>query len=194
MANLVRVDVGQRTCTLDGCIRPFYCKGMCKPCYRRNYYQRNRDRELAGMAAWRKANCAYDRQRWAAWHAEHRDELAERKREQYAADPEVGRRRTAEWRLRNPGSHARWRKANPQKWALLNRENQRRRRAGDPVSYAAILERDGWVCHICGDPIADLEDLHFDHIIPLSKGGPHHADNISPAHALCNLKKGDKIL
>lgn len=48
-------------------------------------------------------------------------------------------------------------------------------------------------CHLCGDGIDSLADLHFDHVIPLSKGGPHVAANIRPSHALCNLRKGDRI-
>lgn len=184
----------KRTCTLEGCDRPHYAKGMCKPCYRRDYYERNGERERSNFKAWRERNIEHERQRWAAWHAANRDALAARKRELYKADPEAARQRTAEWRKRNPGSHRRWREANPEKWALLNRENQRRRRSGDRVDYSKILDRDGWVCHLCGYPIAGLEDLHFDHVIPLAKGGPHSMANIRPAHAKCNLRKGAKLL
>jgi len=35
-----------------------------------------------------------------------------------------------------------------------------------------------------------MEDLHFDHVVPLSKGGPHTTENIRPSHSTCNLKKG----
>ncbi|NRQ35984.1 HNH endonuclease [Nonomuraea sp. NN258] len=167
---------------------------MCKPCYRRDYYVRNGERERANFKAWRERNIEHERQRWIAWHAANRDALATHKRELYAADPEGDRNRVAEWRKRNPGSHRRWREANPEKWALLNRANQRRRRSGDKVDYSKILERDGWVCHICGYPIDGLDDLHFDHVIPLIKGGPHSLTNIRPAHAKCNLRKGAKLL
>lgn len=49
------------------------------------------------------------------------------------------------------------------------------------------------VCHICTCDIESLADLHFDHVVPLAKGGTHTADNIRPAHALCNLRKSDKV-
>lgn len=52
---------------------------------------------------------------------------------------------------------------------------------------AAVLERDGYVCGICGDAIEG--DLHIDHVVPLARGGPHDLENLQPAHARCNLRK-----
>lgn len=37
-------------------------------------------------------------------------------------------------------------------------------------------------------------DLHFDHVIPVSRGGAHSMDNIKSAHAVCNLRKHDKLI
>jgi len=57
------------------------------------------------------------------------------------------------------------------------------------------------VCSIddCGKKTVSTDqieppDLHFDHVIPLSKGGPHTYDNIRPAHSWCNMRKGTKLL
>jgi 5-methylcytosine-specific restriction endonuclease McrA len=61
------------------------------------------------------------------------------------------------------------------------------------VSYKRILERDGYVCHICKG-IIDPKDLHFDHVIPLSRGGSHSEENIKPAHKLCNIRKSNKLI
>lgn len=55
--------------------------------------------------------------------------------------------------------------------------------------YKDVLERDGMICHICGKKIQSRSDLHFDHVIPLSKGGLHVIENVRPAHALCNRRK-----
>ena len=66
--------------------------------------------------------------------------------------------------------------------------------SGANVDYVAILAEHGMTCHICREPIAGRADLHFDHVIPLAKGGPHHADNIRPSHALCNIRKGDRLM
>lgn len=35
--------------------------------------------------------------------------------------------------------------------------------------------------------------MTLDHIIPLSKGGSHTADNLQCAHFMCNSKKGDAM-
>ena len=64
-----------------------------------------------------------------------------------------------------------------------------------------ILEKHGAICHICGLDI-DLKaprkigeqgwelSIHYDHVVPVVEGGPDTAENVRPAHALCNLKKG----
>jgi 5-methylcytosine-specific restriction endonuclease McrA len=72
--------------------------------------------------------------------------------------------------------------------------------AFEPVDHAAIWERDRGICWICEDPVDPaLAWPHpmsrtFDHVIPMSKGGPHVASNIAVAHNRCNKSKQDKIL
>lgn len=54
-----------------------------------------------------------------------------------------------------------------------------------------VWKRDKGRCAICGND----KDLHFDHIIPYSKGGSSTtAKNIQILCAKCNLKKSDKII
>lgn len=43
-------------------------------------------------------------------------------------------------------------------------------------------------CWICGDDISD--EMHVDHVKPLSKGGPHMLSNLRPACPECNIRKG----
>jgi 5-methylcytosine-specific restriction endonuclease McrA len=69
----------------------------------------------------------------------------------------------------------------------------------EPVDLQAILDRDGMICHLCGNPIDpllpgnDAYGLTYDHVIPLSKGGAHSMENIHPAHNSCNARKRDKL-
>jgi 5-methylcytosine-specific restriction endonuclease McrA len=94
-----------------------------------------------------------------------------------------------------------WAAANPEKVrisrALGRRARAARKRATSvgPVSYRRILKRDGFICWICLYPISGgtLREIHFDHIIPLSKGGSHTEDNIQVAHVKCNLRKHASI-
>ncbi|MGY1439522.1 HNH endonuclease [Streptomyces reniochalinae] len=65
------------------------------------------------------------------------------------------------------------------------------------VSRWRVHERDGWTCHICGDPvdrIAKAPALNapvLDHVIPLARGGEHSEANIKTAHFYCNSVKRD---
>lgn len=58
-----------------------------------------------------------------------------------------------------------------------------------------VFERDNWVCGICSQPIdpsvkrPDMMSASLDHIIPISKGGPHTPDNVQAAHLRCNVRK-----
>ena len=74
-----------------------------------------------------------------------------------------------------------------------------------PYTHKEVLEMYGTNCHICKKPI-DLNaprgvgkkvgweyGLHFDHVIPLSKGGEDTIDNVKPAHAICNMRKSDNL-
>jgi 5-methylcytosine-specific restriction endonuclease McrA len=45
------------------------------------------------------------------------------------------------------------------------------------------------VCGICLEPV--IGEYQIDHIVPLSKGGPHIASNLQIAHSKCNRTKGD---
>lgn len=52
-----------------------------------------------------------------------------------------------------------------------------------------IWSRDGGACVRCGSPA----ELHFDHIIPVAKGGGDHSENIQLLCRTCNLSKNDRI-
>lgn len=187
------------TCSGDGCddlIDSARNKsGFCKQCFRKDYYQRNKAHENASNKTYRDARPEYWKMRWQIFSIQNRDILNAANKARYEADPEKYRQFAAEWRRRNPGKSDAWRKQNPEVWAMRNRENQRRRRRtdGEPVDYMAILDEHGMTCHICAEEILGIDDLHMDHVIPLSKGGRHSQENIKPAHAFCNLSKGAKL-
>ena len=54
-----------------------------------------------------------------------------------------------------------------------------------------VLMRDGNRCRLCGVECNDgLHKIHFDHIIPWSKGGETTLDNLQVLCSDCNLAKG----
>lgn len=56
-----------------------------------------------------------------------------------------------------------------------------------------ILKRDGFRCRYCG-ATPGVDGLHVDHIMPQSKGGSDHPDNLMTACSWCNLGKSDVLL
>jgi 5-methylcytosine-specific restriction endonuclease McrA len=55
-----------------------------------------------------------------------------------------------------------------------------------------LLQNHNYQCYYCGIKVAQGDNLHLDHKIPLSKDGEHSITNLTPACATCNLKKGTK--
>jgi 5-methylcytosine-specific restriction endonuclease McrA len=89
-----------------------------------------------------------------------------------------------------------WRKEHPESQQELTlRRNARKKQATtERVNYKRILERDGMWCYICEKAILSEKDIHYDHVIPLSRNGAHSEDNIKVSHALCNRRKGNTLL
>ena len=130
-----------------------------------------------------------------AYYERNKEAILAKRRAKRQANLEEARRKDAERRERDRDKQrvwqANWQKANPNK----RRENQRRReqQLTGKVDYDAVWDRDKGVCHICEETV-EFGDHHFDHVIPLSEGGEHSFDNVKVAHALCNLRKGPKLL
>ena len=82
--------------------------------------------------------------------------------------------------------------------------DQRRRalRAGATVEKfesIEVFERDGWICGLCAQSVDRAlswphpQSASLDHVLPLSRGGPHSKANTQLAHLSCNLIKGARI-
>lgn len=53
-----------------------------------------------------------------------------------------------------------------------------------------VLKRENQICRICGNSVLD-ENIHFDHIIPWSKGGATEEHNIRLLCSSCNQKRSN---
>jgi 5-methylcytosine-specific restriction endonuclease McrA len=51
------------------------------------------------------------------------------------------------------------------------------------------LKQQGGVCHYCRKPLAE-DAATLDHVVPLSKGGYDHWENVVAACGPCNQRKG----
>ena len=147
---------------------------------RHKHYETNKARLAAERRGYYYQHQAEETSRARAYLKSHANEIAEYRA---AHHEEIAARGRA------------WDKAHP----LEVSQKSTRRRARllkatcGEVSYAAILQRDGWTCYLCGELIT-RETLSFDHVIPLAKGGEHSMGNIKPAHLRCNQRKSAKIL
>ncbi len=64
---------------------------------------------------------------------------------------------------------------------------------GAPINREDIIRRDKSTCYLCGKT-CEPHEIHLDHVMPLSKGGHHTAENLRVACSTCNLAKGDSVL
>lgn len=108
-------------------------------------------------------------------------ELLRQKRARYrAAHPDRVRAMRRSWEQRNLDKR--------REMVLRRRARKYQNQVGN-VDYKMIWERDQGICHIC-DNVVERANVHFDHVIPLVRGGAHSMENIKVSHALCNLRKG----
>lgn len=77
--------------------------------------------------------------------------------------------------------------------ACARRRTREKATRVEPVSRKFIIERDGLGCYVCGVLLAS-EDVHIEHVTPLSRGGAHVAGNLRVSCQPCNFRKGKKLL
>lgn len=171
------------------------------------------------MTKWQEAHPGYQREwyqshrkehnaRSKQWYAEHKEQVTAYQKKWRAEHPE----KIATWnkKFRDPNYQKQWQESHPEevraylkKYASTHpekiREKHARRHARkmnsqvSPVNYKSILLRDGYICHICKETV-DPADVHFDHVIPLARGGAHLSENIKVSHSACNLKKNSRLM
>jgi 5-methylcytosine-specific restriction endonuclease McrA len=152
--------------------------------YTAGYYQAHREESAAHTAKYRQEHPEKISAHQKRYRQKHHEQLKVAKARYYQAHKEEGRARHAtklkEWRAANPL------KAREQ---VLRRQALMKGVTVGAVDFASILVRDKMCCGICGKKVRPT-DMHFDHIIPLSQGGPHSEYNLQVSHATCNLRKG----
>lgn len=182
--------------------------------WRQEHLERSREHKRRSSATYRTKH--RDRRNAAArkryhdelgkWRAYFRNTARRKKlqdpqagKKRYAANRDFYLARAKAYAAAHPGIAKRRYRANPEHYRAKGRKFaaiRRARKLGATVGVidlAAIMARDKMRCHICRKKVKDA-DLHFDHVIPLAKGGEHSAQNLAVAHARCNLQKQAKRL
>jgi len=138
------------------------------------------ERKRRGDAKYRETHKAELAVKKKAEHLANRESRLAKMRERHKANPQEAIDRVSEWR-----------KANPE--AVFNQYATRRARMGgsanvEPVLRQAIYDRDKGICGICGE-FVERKAMTLDHLVPISRGGEHTADNLQTAHRVCNCRK-----
>jgi hypothetical protein len=74
-------------------------------------------------------------------------------------------------------------------------ETSKNRRTGRYIQFKVkmrVARRDNYVCQECKRPLLD-DELEFDHVIPVSKGGSSEENNIRLTCYKCNRDKLDRV-
>ena len=139
----------------------------------RIYYRAHREERRAYAAARREETRVYD----ASYHEAHREERG----------------------LRS----AAWRAGHPVRALELARRAAARRRGAKVCDHASCLvvgaaqlawQLNPHACYLCGTPVWQGVNLHMDHVVPVSRGGLHCAENMRPACRFCNLSKHNRMV
>ena len=149
----------------------------------RRYYENNKDKHAAYSKRYREEHLEERREYNRKYYHEHKDENREHRREYRQNNKEQINAGIRDWHRRNP--------------EFKYQESARRRKQlengeGLPKGWKQeqYNSQDG-KCVGCEGEFS-IEVFTLDHIIPLSKGGPHQPDNCQLLCGSCNSSKRDK--
>jgi 5-methylcytosine-specific restriction endonuclease McrA len=138
--------------------------------YFRHYRAANRERLNANDRAYAQAHRAEAIAKTKAWQTANPEKTKAHRAATARRHPETGRRKTQRYRAR--------------------KHNAPRI---EPINDHAIYTRDRWICQLCFRRVNPQgkkgEAPSLDHVIPLSQGGHHTAQNLVLTHWRCNRKK-----
>lgn len=153
-------------------------------------------------------NAKYQKQ----YRQEHENALAQQKQDYYKTHKEKWqiRAQKPEIKLKNNEQNKkayckdkekflernrRWRQTDAGLASSANTHARRRAGIGESVisaiEWQQIMNNTDWKCVYCQISLTP-KNRSLDHIIPLSKGGQHHIDNLVACCRTCNSKKGNK--
>ncbi len=136
-----------------------------------------------------------------AYQAEHKEEIRQQKQAYWAANRERFALKAKAWRECNQDRikslNIKWRERNKHKKSFSESKRRALKKAasinlkGIREFVTSIKSKTTAICYYCEKRVP-TKGIHFDHIVALSKGGSHSADNLCVACYSCNASKKDK--
>lgn len=153
---------------------------------------------------YRKAHLAEYAERDKAYRESHREEIRIRNRRYVKKNRPKATAWSRSWLKKNPGKTKLYEDRYRAKFPEKIRAKQFKRYAiqlgatvGDPRQIVELIcsvrASKDTKCSYCGAPLFG-KPIHFDHIIPLSRGGAHCVENLCASCPPCNASKCDKLV
>jgi 5-methylcytosine-specific restriction endonuclease McrA len=181
------------------------------PIVRKEYHRQHRLRNLTERRAknlkWQQDNWEHRQEYMRRYYAKNRGKIRKRTNSYYHENREAclekqsdyaKNRRTPEQKLRVKQASRRYQKSH---WPKYLAHAAKRRAAKAQLTIDAkgierwmvkVRSRPFSTCYYCKSVI--VIDLHFDHIVPVSRGGEHSLRNLCVSCSACNYSKGAKPL
>ena len=176
--------------------------------------EEQREKNRQRQAAYRARHPERIAQRKADHRARNRERMKQKDRDYYAANKDAIREKRqvnadkiseynrAYFEARPEYKHA-WFEANRERhrnYVTTRRgrelENRCDHEVCQRIDRRVVWGRDEGHCRIgtvCGGAFVPFEDMHLDHVMPVSKGGAHCYANVQTACAPCNRSKAAKV-
>lgn len=142
---------------------------------------------------WREKNPTKAKAVQQAYNERHPGRRNEISRAYYARNAEQEKQRSLAWRAGNPDAvreHRRRSHYNNYAADILRMAARRAKKRQFVISSKDVRRLMSRPCTHCGA----TENLHVDHIIPISRGGRHSIGNLQMLCATCNLSKKNKTM
>jgi 5-methylcytosine-specific restriction endonuclease McrA len=149
-------------------------------------YQANREKIIASVKAYRKNNLEKVKAAQRRHNKEHPEKSKLRSKKWLSTHREYVKRYRKEYRKKHP---EKWKANNHNRRALVRASTVNLKKI--EAWMASIMAKPSASCYWCGASVSK-SNLHFDHIVALSKGGPHSVENLCVSCAPCNLSKHNK--
>lgn len=178
---------------------------------RRSKYLKNPNTQRIYRQKWRAKNPDKVKQQLSranasrnAKYPEQRERIQERIRKYRAENPDKVREHQRKAYVKNRTKLLayvkKYAKENPHVPALANAKRRAAKMGaslGDVsliVQWQKAIRSMKWVrCHWCGTKVDGLK-VQFDHVLPLSRGGPHSIENMCTSCRECNQRKNARLI